>query len=75
MPSGPSADDGVRPAAPLFNGGEQEDCLWWDTPGAGEDRPGLGQCDSVGKVTVVAGERLTAAGRERFARLVVEALA
>jgi hypothetical protein len=74
-PTGASASDGVRPAAPLFNGGDQEDCLWWDTPGAGEDRPGLGQCDALGKVTVLAEGRLTAAGRERFARLIVEALA
>ena len=63
-----------RPAAPLFTGADREPCQWWDTPGAGEDRPGLGQCESDGMVTVLSDGRLTPAGRERFARLVVESV-
>ena len=74
-PAGAGADDGVRAAAPMFHRGDRVDCQWWDTPGAGESRPGLGQCESDGQVTVIADGVLTPAGRERFARLVVEALA
>lgn len=64
----------VRMAAPLFDGAERVTCEWWDTPGAGEDRPGLGQCEPDGKVTVLDDGQLTPAGRERFARLVVESV-
>jgi hypothetical protein len=49
-------------------------CQWWDTPGAGEDRPGLGTCQPDGQVTVWAGGSLTPAGSERFARALVGAL-
>ncbi len=49
-------------------------CQWWDTPGAGEDRPGLGQCQPDGQVTVWADGTLTPAGSERFARALVGAL-
>lgn len=63
----------TRPAAPLFNGDEREVCLWWDTPGAGEARPGLGRCEPDGTVAVMSDGQLTDAGRERFARLVVAA--
>lgn len=61
----------VRLASDLFDGSERPPCAWWDTPGAGEDRPGLGRCEADGRVTVSAGGMLTDAGRERFARLVV----
>jgi len=64
----------VRPAAPLFTGSDYEPCRWWDTPGAGEDRPGLGQCTTDGTVRVLDRGQLTPAGRERFARLVVESV-
>lgn len=75
-PEGSTAPIGgrVRPAAPLFTGADSEPCQWWDTPGAGEDRPGLGQCDATGMVRVLDAGELTPAGRERFARLVVESL-
>jgi hypothetical protein len=49
-------------------------CQWWDTPGAGEDRPGLGKCQPDGQVTVWTGDSLTPAGSERFARALVGAL-
>lgn len=64
----------VRPASLLFTGAERDNCRWWDTPGAGEARPGLGQCLPDGTVAVFAGDELTPAGRERFARLVAEAV-
>ncbi len=49
-------------------------CQWWDTPGAGEDRPGLGKCQPDGQVAVWADGTLTPAGSERFARALVGAL-
>lgn len=61
-----------RSAAPLFPGGDVVRCEWWDTPGAGEARPGLGQCVGGG-VQVLEDGHLTDAGKERFARLMVEA--
>lgn len=61
-----------RSAAPLFPGGDFARCEWWDTPGAGEARPGLGRCEG-GSVRLLDGGRLTDAGKERFARLMVEA--
>jgi hypothetical protein len=64
----------VRPAALLFTGADRDSCRWWDTPGAGEDRPGLGRCDTDGTVQIFESEALTPAGRERFARLVAEAV-
>ena len=64
----------VRPASLLFTGADQDNCRWWDTPGAGEARPGLGQCQPDGTVAVFAGDELTPAGRERFARLIAEAV-
>lgn len=80
LPVGLSASLGVRPAAPLFGSpvvsgtpGMQA-CVWWDTPGAGEDRPGLGKCGPDGEVQVLDDDGLTPAGSERFARLVVEAV-
>ena len=73
LPSGLHASLGVRASAPLF-GADAQPCQWWDTPGAGEDRPGLGQCGTDGRVVVVDDGGLTPAGRERFARLVVEAV-
>lgn len=59
----------VRTATPLFPGSEAASCQSWDTPGPGEARPGLGQCRS-GRVMLFDRTGLTAAGRERFARLV-----
>ncbi len=72
----PALADGqtVRPASLLFTGADQDNCRWWDTPGAGEARPGLGQCQVDGTVAVFASDELTPAGRERFARLVAEAV-
>jgi hypothetical protein len=64
----------VRPASLLFTGADRDNCRWWDTPGPGEARPGLGQCQPDGTVAVFADDELTPAGRERFARLVVEAV-
>jgi hypothetical protein len=64
----------VRLASDLFTGGDRAPCEWWDTPGAGEDRPGLGQCAADGWVTVSIDGVLTDAGRERFARLVVASI-
>lgn len=80
LPDGLSADRGVRWAAPLFGAPVNPDapgdqpCQWWDTPGAGEDRPGLGKCEADGLVHVLDDDGLTPAGRERFARMVVEAI-
>jgi hypothetical protein len=73
LPVGIDSTLGIREAAPLF-GSDAQPCQWWDTPGAGEDRPGLGQCEADGRVVVVENDGLTPAGRERFARLVAEAL-
>ena len=73
-PVRPAGDWKVRSAAPLFTGPESMPCKWWDTPGAGEARPGLGQCGPDGFVRVLDHATLTPAGRERFARLVVEAV-
>ena len=78
QPLGSSVDgsgDGWRrrAAAPLFPGGDFARCEWWDTPGAGEARPGLGQCVGGG-VRVLEDGHLTDAGKERFARLMVEAV-
>lgn len=81
LPTDVESSRGVRPSAPMFTPppdvpqpGDMS-CYWWDTPGAGEARPGLGQCRADGFVQIVDDEGLTAAGRERFARMVVEALA
>lgn len=74
VPSALADGHTVRPASLLFTGAEQDNCRWWDTPGAGEARPGLGQCQPDGTVAVFAGAELTPAGRERFARLVAEAV-
>ena len=69
----------VRPVNPLFGAEPRVACRWWDTPGAGEQVPGLGQCESDGKVTVLDGgpdfATLTPAGDERFARMIVETAA
>jgi hypothetical protein len=62
----------ARLATDLFTGADRVPCEWWDTPGDGEQRPGLGRCEVDGMVTVIEDEVLTDAGRERFARLVVE---
>ena len=70
----PEGDWTIRAAAPLFNGSDVVPCQWWDTPGAGEARPGLGRCGPDGMVRVLDAGSLTPAGRERFARLVVEAV-
>jgi hypothetical protein len=77
-----SGDDDRTVASPLVSDGSSEPmfgadrmpCVWFDTPGAGEDRPGLGQCESDGFVTIIDDGLLTPAGRERFARRVVESL-
>ena len=74
VPAALAGDHTVRPAALLFTGAERDNCRWWDTPGAGEARAGLGQCASDGTVAVFADDELTPAGRERFARLVAEAI-
>lgn len=78
QPAGDSGGAGLarrwRPAAPLFHGAEREGCAWWDTPGGGEWKDGLGECESDGTVRVLVDDRLTPAGRERFARLVVAAV-
>lgn len=74
VPAGLADDHTVHPASLLFTGADQDNCRWWDTPGAGEARPGLGQCQPDGTVAVFAGDELTPAGRERFARLVAEAV-
>ena len=63
----------VRDSEALF-GADRVPCLWWDTPGAGEERPGLGRCEFDGLVTVIERGHLTPAGAERFARLLVEAI-
>lgn len=71
---GSSTASSWRPAAPLFTGDDREACAWWDTPGAGEWKEGLGDCESDGRVTVLEDGTLTLAGRERFARLIVAAI-
>jgi hypothetical protein len=74
-PVRPHGEWTVRSASPLFVGALQSvPCSWWDIPGAGEARPGLGRCTPDGTVRVLDGGTLTEAGRERFARLVVEAV-
>lgn len=68
----------VRPASLLFDGEPRVPCTWWDTPGAGEQVPGLGRCEPDGEVTVLDGgpdfATLTPAGNERFARMIVESV-
>jgi hypothetical protein len=71
-----NGDDYVDPTHLLGTSSEETriGCQWWDTPGAGEDRPGLGKCQPDGQVTVWTGGTLTPAGSERFARALVGAL-
>lgn len=80
MPVGAGVARGVtvRPVSTLFDGDPRVPCAWWDTPGAGEQVPGLGACEPDGKVTVLDGAAdpatLTPAGDERFARMIVESV-
>lgn len=71
---GSAAVGAWRAAAPLFTGEDREACAWWDTPGPGEWKDGLGECEVDGRVTVTDDDGLTLAGRERFARLIVAAV-